>query len=339
MLEMQVKDAGRITEDREEILSLIDAETAAYFEKNFSAWEKCWVHEAYVRRFAWFARGGMKLNVSWEQESSEQRRSMAAYPTPNRSMQQLKRENINIRIGRDIAWVTFDQTAPATGDPFDVVGLQHELRILERVDGGWKIVCCGELQPIRDSVTSPLLQVDENSTVLWQNKACTRVLWSNPLLAMRGKRLRATDRGSDERLKAAISWAARANDYATRMATTTSIASGHMAAPVLLTDSLNELVSVCWVSAQCNMILVSLQDQDYSRNTVASAATAYGLTPAQARLASLIIDGKDLVEAAAVLGISINTARTQLKRMFKKTGTHSQLTLVRAILEAAAPPL
>ncbi len=87
------------------------------------------------------------------------------------------------------------------------------------------------------------------------------------------------------------------------------------------------------------MILLSLRDQDRSRNAVAPAAMAFGITPAQARLASLIVDGKDLVEAAAILGISVNTARTQLKRMFKKTGSHSQPTLVRAILMAGAPPL
>lgn len=332
-------DLGVSAGETEAILSLIDAETAAYFAKDFAAWQACWAHGAYVRRFAWFARGGMILNVGWEQESAEQRRSMAAYPAPNHSMQQLVRENINIRIGHDMAWVTFDQTAPSTGDPFDVAGLQHELRILERIDGVWKIVCCGELQPARDTVATPLLEVDENGTVLWQNAASAEVLWSSPFLAMRGKRLRATDQASDLRLKTAIKWAARASDYAIRMATTATLAGGRMAAPVLLTDSIHELVSVCWVSAQSSMILISLQDQDHSRNTVAPAATAYGLTPAQARLASLIIDGKDLVAAAAVLGISINTARTQLKRMFKKTGSHSQPTLVRAILVAAAPPV
>lgn len=338
-LEKQAAHENRAAQDRECILSLIDAETAAYFAKDFAAWEKCWAHGPYVRRFAWFARGGMLLNVGWEQEASEQRRSMAAYPASNRSMQQLRRDNLNIRIGHDMALVTFDQTAPSTGDPFDVAGLQHELRILERLDGEWKIVCCGELQPIRDSVTSPLLQVDENGTVLWQNSAFGEVLRSSPLLAMRGTRLKATDRGSDERLKAAIRWAARANDYAVRMATTASIAGGHMASPVLLTDSLNELVSVCWVTPQSNTILISLQDRNHSRITVALAAATYSLTPAQARLASLIIDGNGLVEAADVLGISVNTARTQLKRMFKKTGSHSQQSLVRAILGAAAPPL
>lgn len=328
-----------LVDDHEKILSLIDAETSAYFAKDFDAWAKCWAHEPFVRRLAWFGRAGMMLNVGWEEESREQRRSMAAYPNPNPSMGRLRRDNLNIRIGTDMAWVTFDQTAPVTGDPFDVPGEQHELRILERVNGEWKIVCCGELRPERDAVPAPLLQVDASGVVVWQNEACTEVLWSSPFLAMRGRRLRATDPASDARLKAAIRWAASAGDYATHMATMATSSTDHLAAPVLLANPADEVVSVCWVSAQSRMILISLRDQDKSRNAIAPAAIAYGITPAQARLASLIVDGKDVVEAATVLGISVNTARTQLKRMFKKTGAHNQPSLVRAILMAAAPPL
>jgi len=326
-------------DDQKAILALIEAETAAYFAKDFDAWARCWAHEPYVRRFAWFARGGMLLNVGWAEEAREQHKSMNAYPTPNSSMRQLTRDNLNVRIGTDLAWVTFDQTAPSTGDPFDVPVLQHELRILERIDGEWKIVCCGELQPERDIVPYPLLQVDESGVVLWQNEACAEVLWTSPFLTMRGNRLRATDKASDARLKAAIRWAASADLYASRMATMASSSNSRVAAPVLLASPIDEVVSVCWVSAQSQMILISLRDQEKSRNAVAPAAIAFGITPAQARLAGLIVDGKDVVEAATVLGISINTARTQLKRMFKKTGAHNQPTLVRAILMAAAPPL
>lgn len=325
--------------DQKAILALIDAETAAYFAKDFDAWAACWAHEPFVRRFAWFARGGMLLNVGWDEEAREQANSMRSYPSPNPSMRQLVRDNFNFRISDKMAWVTFDQTAPSTGDPFDVAGLQHELRILERVGGEWKIVCCGELAPERDAVTYPLLQVDDSGMVIWQNQACAEVLWTSPFLSLRGNRIRATDRASDNRLKAAIRWASSASYYATRIATTASFSNSQVAAPVLLASPVDEVVSVCWVSAHNQMILLSLRDQDRSRNAVAPAAMAFGITPAQARLASLIVDGKDLVEAAAILGISINTARTQLKRMFKKTGSHSQPTLVRAILMAGAPPL
>ena len=63
----------------------------------------------------------------------------------------------------------------------------------------------------------------------------------------------------------------------------------------------------------------------------------YGLTPAQTRLAALIVGGQGLVEAAGRLGVSVNTARTQLRRMFEKTGVNGQPALVRALLSVLSP--
>jgi DNA-binding CsgD family transcriptional regulator len=54
----------------------------------------------------------------------------------------------------------------------------------------------------------------------------------------------------------------------------------------------------------------------------------FGLTKAEARLASLIVAGLALDEAGRRLGISIITARQQLKAAFAKTGAHRQSTFV-----------
>jgi DNA-binding CsgD family transcriptional regulator len=55
---------------------------------------------------------------------------------------------------------------------------------------------------------------------------------------------------------------------------------------------------------------------------------AFGLTPAEARLASIIAEGLNPERAAEELGISRVTARNQLKAIFAKTGTHRQSELV-----------
>lgn len=59
--------------------------------------------------------------------------------------------------------------------------------------------------------------------------------------------------------------------------------------------------------------------------------TFYGLTPAETRLASELLNDRTVEEAAQILGISINTARTQLTRLFEKTGTRRQPELVRRL--------
>ena len=71
---------------------------------------------------------------------------------------------------------------------------------------------------------------------------------------------------------------------------------------------------------------------------IAAASVVFGLSPGQQRLARLLIDGNDLAAAARALSVSVNTARTQLRRIFEKTGVHNQAALVRLLL-SIAPPL
>ena len=57
-------------------------------------------------------------------------------------------------------------------------------------------------------------------------------------------------------------------------------------------------------------------------------AAAFRLTPAEARLATLIAGGCSPDQAADRLGVTQTTARNQLKAVFAKTGTHRQGELV-----------
>lgn len=60
--------------------------------------------------------------------------------------------------------------------------------------------------------------------------------------------------------------------------------------------------------------------------------TFYGMTPAEQRVALLIMQGYKLGEAADRLAISGNTLRTHLKRIYVKTNTNRQSDLVRVLL-------
>jgi DNA-binding CsgD family transcriptional regulator len=65
-------------------------------------------------------------------------------------------------------------------------------------------------------------------------------------------------------------------------------------------------------------------------------AHSLGLTSGEARLALLLADGCRLAEAAAELGLTIETTRTYSKRLFAKTRTRGQPELVRLVLQDAA---
>jgi len=62
----------------------------------------------------------------------------------------------------------------------------------------------------------------------------------------------------------------------------------------------------------------------------------FGLTPAEARLATLLARGLSLAQVSAAQHISPHTARAQLKSVFAKTGVSRQAELVRLVLKSAA---
>ena len=58
----------------------------------------------------------------------------------------------------------------------------------------------------------------------------------------------------------------------------------------------------------------------------------YALTAGEALLASCLLQGKSVEEAAAAIGITVNTARAYLKRVYNKTGVRRQPELMRLLL-------
>ena len=63
----------------------------------------------------------------------------------------------------------------------------------------------------------------------------------------------------------------------------------------------------------------------------------FDLTPAEARIFTLIASGVTLGEIGAQLGISSTTAKTHLARIYHKTGQNSRAGLVRLAQDVAAP--
>lgn len=62
----------------------------------------------------------------------------------------------------------------------------------------------------------------------------------------------------------------------------------------------------------------------------------FDLTPAEAKFAAALVAGRSVKTASSVVGITENSGRTYLARIFTKTGTHRQAELV-ALLTAAHP--
>src|SRR5258708_17039313 len=131
-------------QDAEAIMRVIESESAAFWNKDFEAWSQCWVHSPYVRVMGWWALGGIVVVEGWEALSAAKKRQMAANPIANPTAAGVRRDNVNLRIGDSVAWVTFDQYGLDTGEAdMDMPGLSRETRILEQHGGQWKVVYVG----------------------------------------------------------------------------------------------------------------------------------------------------------------------------------------------------
>ncbi len=78
-----------------------------------------------------------------------------------------------------------------------------------------------------------------------------------------------------------------------------------------------------------------LEIRDPDRATSADSMqleTLFGLTPAEARFASMLASGLSVKQAAEQLGIAEQTGRTHLKRAMAKTGTRRQAELMSRII-------
>lgn len=135
---METNNSG----EAEAILAVIDAETRAFWAKDFATLSRCWLQEDFVRRAGWWEAGGITWRKGWQTIGERMKRQMDNSPQASTVAQTLRRENIFVRVLGDMAWVTFDQIAENGADPdMDMPGLSHEMRIMEKQDGNWKIAC------------------------------------------------------------------------------------------------------------------------------------------------------------------------------------------------------
>jgi FixJ family two-component response regulator len=101
-------------------------------------------------------------------------------------------------------------------------------------------------------------------------------------------------------------------------------------------------LSIAMVPVSAEPVTAALFVSDPERRACAGdelLCRQYGLTPAEARVACLLMQGQSVSEIASELEISLNTARTHLKRVYSKTSTRGQGDLVSLLLNSPAPIL
>jgi DNA-binding CsgD family transcriptional regulator/PAS domain-containing protein len=177
-----------------------------------------------------------------------------------------------------------------------------------------------------------MIAVDAQATLLFANPTAERLLRAGLGLTCRQGRLGATDPTKEGEMRRLIQQAGLA------ALGKPSEAGGVLALPRIEGRPLSLLVCPLRPHAvsfgpSVPAALVIFGDPDDSPSTSPQALIElYGLTPAEARLMAALVDGERLEDYADRQQISINTARTQLKQVFAKSGHSRQADLIREVL-------
>jgi DNA-binding CsgD family transcriptional regulator/PAS domain-containing protein len=182
-----------------------------------------------------------------------------------------------------------------------------------------------------DSLSAALLIVDRTGRIVVANRTAEALLQKGDSLILRNGRLAARNGGAEQRLHKAIESAVLA-------------ARGRVSAPpglVMLPRAEGNPLSlmVCPLPPEAMgtgssepMAMIFLSDPDGAADRWPEAlARAYRLTPAEARLAGALLRGEHLRDYAEQAGITINTARSQLRSVLSKTDCARQSDFIRQV--------
>jgi DNA-binding CsgD family transcriptional regulator/PAS domain-containing protein len=175
----------------------------------------------------------------------------------------------------------------------------------------------------------PVLVVEPDARIVFANAAGAQMLRDRDVLTASAGRLRAAHRGD----AAALSKALRPVPQAADGDASLVLRRAGSAQPVVV----RAVPLRSGNRAEWSGRIALLVEVPAPPLPLEAMAAAFRLSPAEARLWAALADGKRLADIAAEHGVSVNTARVQLRSLFQKTGVHRQADLLRLALEAALP--
>ena len=192
------------------------------------------------------------------------------------------------------------------------------------------------LKAALDKLRAGLILCSADLNIAWHNRAAAKIFETSSALGLAHGQL----------------WCGNPEMYGRLRALVAAVAHGKQASATLaLGDSIDDIVHMriapieegyghrLWCRPDAQVALFLSHSADVTGFDVADVASLFSLTPAEARLAGAIASGETLADFAERRGISVGTARIQLKQVLAKTGSSRQAELVRKLCSSAAASL
>lgn len=246
---------------------------------------------------------------------------------------------IAVSAGRPMAGLVVFP-APGSG-PFDGEHLAFADLLVPHLERAYQIHAerrlHGALAEAIDRFPTGLLLIDARGHVVRMNRRAAQILEQSDGLSIEDGALRAHHPAENARLRelvAAAIAAATARTPSEGHVLTVTRMSGRRAYPMAVAPLHPSGGEVTQADAVAVVYVADLESGILERGD--SLRELYALTEAESRLVELLCQGFTLEEAADARGVTLNTARSQLKQVFTKTGTSRQSELVRLVLGGVA---
>ena len=317
----------------DEIMAFLRSEQDSYYRGDFDAFVAHWHHGPEVRRILSGPHEGTRVHIGWEDLKAKFEEGFRQFPQNFDASKLLRWDNVQIQSTDDMAWITYEQIVVGTRPPgMHVSPMSHEVKVIQKIDGAWKLICLVVVAPGLGRADVPQIEMDQDGKVADMNALAKERLPGHSGLTVSNGRPRAQNRAFDAGLQAAIRKG--------QAHLSTNLPRGFMDRPdsiVPLGDDPDGMPLFCWIHCEQERVILSFDNRAKLRERLVEGAATFGLSKAQMRVADLISAGHDLAGVAAELGVSVNTVRTHLRRMFDKTQTHNQATLIARLLNAQRP--
>ncbi|MFS4447062.1 hypothetical protein [Maribacter sp. 2307UL18-2] len=120
-----------VEQEKAAILHTLNSETEAAFSRDYEAWQDKWVHDPTMTKiYLNFSDSTFSESVGWAEVDQFVKDYFVAHPEPEPVPELI--DDIDVRLYGTGAWVVYEQQD-------SLRGLKRETRLMEKVEGQWKI--------------------------------------------------------------------------------------------------------------------------------------------------------------------------------------------------------
>jgi DNA-binding CsgD family transcriptional regulator len=189
-----------------------------------------------------------------------------------------------------------------------------------------------------ERLATPVILVDATARILFSTASADALLKADDGILLRDGRLTAGRNFEKRRLQKIID-AATGDVECERVSDEMLVGRAAGRWPIALLVAPGGTTTTTPNGAPVPVALVLLHDPGrHVRHPIKRLRALFGWTDAEARLAQGLLDGHRLAEIASSRRVSVETVRTQLRSLFKKTGVTRQSDLMRILLALPEEP-